>query len=425
MLDDVQARPDERTSPPPVKVSFGVDNGLPDLKPARPEKEPSSAKSPGKSFPIGQMARIGIAGLMVVTGASFVIDRFWAVQSTVAVLDATPITLRAPIDGLLRLDDVTPGMMIGMGRQFGAIHDEQVDHARQAQLAASVALSEREIEALTLRLDELRAQMGEARTHFSSFRSSRVQQLSARLQEAEAAIAAAQARQQEAVSALRRAEALANARVVAPAAFDQTRRAAAVAQNDLAAAMQRRNAAQAEVAAAQSGVFGSDNATDRSTSQQLQEQLRLQESELRAQLNGLYAKLAGYRAQLEAESARLERASHAPLVASVRARLNNLLVQDGEFVRRGEPVAVLMDCRRPRVTAQVDEGSFRTLFIGKAGVFVPAQGKERLRGEVVQLSSPLDDGPAGRGNTYRAVLRLEPGGVSEACPIGRSGRVVF
>ncbi|WP_424134866.1 HlyD family secretion protein [Roseomonas chloroacetimidivorans] len=395
--------------------------GLPPLAPAKPSK----SDKPGKGgFPLGRALRIGMAGLLLATGTVFVMDRFWSVRSTLAVLDATPITIRAPIDGVLRLEDVAPGVVLSAGHGLGSIRDEQIDRSRQAQLAASVHATQQEIDALTVRLQELRAQARDAQAHFGSFRNSRIQQLSARLQEAEVGIAAAHARQQEAVAALRRAEDLANGRVVSAAALDQARRAAAVAQTDVAAAVQRRNAAQTEVAAAQSGVFGSDNSTDRSTSQQLQEQLRLQEGELRAQLEVLRGKLAGFRSQLEAEDLRLERSSQASLTSAARARVADLLVQDGEFVRRGQSIAVLMDCRRPRVTAQVDERSFRALHIGKQGVFVSAQGSERMRGEVVQLSSPLDDG-AGRSNAYRVVLRLDPQDVGETCPLGRSGRVEF
>lgn len=394
---------------------------LPPLAPARPDKQ--SAKKP---FPAGRLLRMGIAALLLVTGGAFVVDRFWSVQSTTALLDATPVTIRAPIDGLLRLEEVTPGMLLGAGRRLGAIRDELVDRGRQAQLAAAVSVNQQEIDALSQRIEDMRGQMRDAGAHYDNFRSSRVVQLTARLQEAETGIAAAQARQGEAVATLRRAEALANARVGTVAALDQARRGAAVAQADLAAALQRRNATRAEVAAAEGGVFGGDNSTDRSTSQQLQEQLRLQESELRAQLHALRTKLAGARAQLEAENTRLERSSQALLSSSIRARVASLLVQDGEFVRRGEPIAVLMDCRRPRVTAQVDEKVFRGLYLGKWADFVPAQGGERLHGEIVQLVSPLDDAPgAPRTNTYRAVLRLDAESLGDTCPIGRSGRVVF
>jgi membrane fusion protein (multidrug efflux system) len=97
------------------------------------------------------------------------------------------------------------------------------------------------------------------------------------------------------------------------------------------------------------------------------------------------------KAEEKLASVRLKRARICP---PIRGVLNDLLVEKGEYVQRGDPVAEIVDIEAVKVVARVPELDVQFLKTGDpARVAVNIRGKEhRLVGKITYISSLADEG---------------------------------
>ena len=92
------------------------------------------------------------------------------------------------------------------------------------------------------------------------------------------------------------------------------------------------------------------------------------------------------------------------MVASpVRGRVAVIAARDGEFVRAGQEIAVVQDCSRPLVRAQLGQSTYRALRLGTPARFTRADGQEAA-GQVVRLEMPR----SATGDLYEATIALAP-----------------
>jgi multidrug resistance efflux pump len=355
----------------------------------------SDAPPPVTPKRAGRYLRIGIGVALIGVAAAFAAERVAAMGRSDALLTATRMTIRAPIDGVLSRSAAQPGDMLEAGVTLASLDNDRADTGRYAELAAAVRIAEESVRALESRIADTSAMANDARRHAADFRATRADQLTARLREADANLVASVARQRETDAAMRRASTLYADGFLSAAGYDQARRANDVARADVAAMAQRRNSAAAELAAVRGGVYASDNASDRSVSQQNELQMRTLSQDLAAQLAERRARLDSLRAQLATEQTRLTHAQHADLRVPARGRLQQVLAQSGEYVREGQDVATILDCAKPVVTAAVSENVFRGLRIGTTAVFTSAVTGARYTGPVIGKTATPADGTNG------------------------------
>ncbi len=377
---------------------------------------------------VGRLLRFAIGGALLLIGAFFTFDRFFALHTSDAMLSAAPMVLRARIDGVVSVNAMLLGGIVEAQSPIGSITDDRVDDSRLAELQGATRIAEEELAALHVRLGQLAAQAQETRGHVASFRNARTEQLAARLREADAAAASAQAKLRETAVTLRRTESLFATQTASGAALDLARSNQSAAQSDFNAAVHHQAAARAELAAATSGVFALDAATDRSISQQRYDQLQTRAGDLSSELATAQAKVDGLRNQLAIEQARVAHRAHVDLTLPVRARLVRIAAQDGELVSRGQEIATAVDCSQPMVTADVTEAVFRKLSVGMTGEFRTGNDGVRHPGRIVQMMSPLDETQPqhmGESAHHRIVMRLDPEGLAASCQVGRMGQLSF
>jgi multidrug resistance efflux pump len=391
---------------------------------APPPVVPRPADTPGPARPrlrraLRILGSIAVFGL----GIAFLLDRYLDLKSSNAALSATTITLRVPVEGELTSLPLQVGEIAGDGESLATIHNDRVDDRNESELITSLAVAEQESQALDQRQRALNMRMEEAQQHAADFRVARKAQLASQLGAEEAAIAGAQARAQEAGMALHRAQALFASGVESAASLDQARREQGVAQSELAAARRQREVAASVLNAAGSGVFGTDNATDRSTSQQALDQLRTAGDDLQVQRTALSARITGLRDKLEAERSRLAKQRDVVLSARAQVRVLRLLASRGEYLHQGQEIATLADCHQPIVIATVAESVFRSLRLGMAARFTAAGDPELRTGRIVELAPPVF-GP-GSIPSYGVTLRLDTSPADDLCEVGRIGSVHF
>lgn len=389
------------------------------LSAGRPEDGGTAARAARVT---GRVLR-GLFALAVLgTTAFFLHERFLVSASDTAVMAGSTIILRSPIDGRVSMPAWAPEQAFTAGGEVAAITNELVDTQRLSELRATLAALEGEVAALEQRAAGTAALLDAGTTSAEAFRQVRLEQLQLRIAESEAMLRVAAARLSEAEGAAARGETLRRQEFTSAAALDVLRRDLSVARDQMQAAADRRASLLAERKGALGGIFATDNATDRSISQQTADRLALTMVETNAALAERRARLAAARRHVEAEEGRLLRQREASLAAPSAAVLAQLMVQPGEHVRAGQEIARLVACGERLVRAELDERSFRSLRVGQRATFRAAGSDERLPGEVIQLL-PTSLAPGAARMRPQAVLRL--GAADGACETGRTGTVRF
>ncbi|HEY8612168.1 MAG TPA: HlyD family efflux transporter periplasmic adaptor subunit [Roseomonas sp.] len=413
-----------RLVPEPGRQAEPEESG-PKVFAAPPPSPPSPPKlAEEKRGLSGRVSRIALGLAALAVAGYFVWDRFFALGSTNAVLSGTPLALRAPIDGELRLNPIPPGTILEERAAIGTIVNTRLDTSRVNDIVAQVAAAEQEIDLIRRRIADAEQEATDALAQASSFQKARVEQIDARLDESEARIRNTQARLREAEGISGRNEQLLRSGVATVAAVEQARRGLEVARGELEVALRQRQAIRVELDAAARGIFTGETGTNRSASQQQYDRMRQQQRELSAQFADRQARLDFLRGQLMTERSQIARRSNAQLEVLVRSRLIRVQAQSGEFVRQGQEVANLIDCTRPLVTVEVSDRIFRSLRMGLSGTFVPAGGGQPYQGSIVELQAPLSN-QSGQGGQYRAIMQVNEPSFAAECQTGRAGRVSF
>ncbi|SDE60480.1 HlyD family efflux transporter periplasmic adaptor subunit [Belnapia rosea] len=364
-------------------------------------------------------------GLTAVAVAGyFIYDRFFALGSTNAVLSATPVVVRAPIDGQLTLDLIAPGTLLDAKAPIGKLANTRLDNSRVNELTAQVSAAEQEVDLIRRRITNAEHEAVEALSQATIFQKARVEQIGSRLDESEARIRNAQARLREAEGIQGRNEQLLRSGVATVAAVEQARRGLEVARGELDVAIRQRQGIRTELDAASQGIFTGETGTNRSASQQQYDRLRQQQRELSALFLDRQARLDALREQLMQERLQIARRVSADLEVLVRSRLIRVHAQSGEFVRQGQEIATLIDCTRPLVVAEVSDRIFRSLSMGMQGSFTPVGGGQTYQGTIVELQTPLTSQP-GQSGSYRAIMQINDPALVQSCDTGRTGRVSF
>jgi hypothetical protein len=191
-----------------------------------------------------------------------------------------------------------------------------------------------------------------------------------------------------------------------------------------------------ELAAARRGVFLGDSYSDSPHSQQRATELAARVEELRTELAERRRRLQLLRAQVDEERVRAARVKEARIVAPAPSTLWELVTGPGEYVRRAQDVARLVDCTTTVVTASVRESLYNRLRVGDPAQFRLLGTDRVFEGTVARLAGSgaesiyrsLAIGPSAEHLKRFDVALAIPGLAADAelaCAVGRTGRVVF
>ncbi|WP_407519945.1 HlyD family secretion protein [Methylobacterium oryzisoli] len=370
------------------------------------------------------------AGLYVLVGEHF------AGTSSDATVNARMAVVRAPVEGEVSLALRSIGARIGAGEVVANILDDRFDTARLIDLERGLDLQSLDLKRVRAQRAALQTARKAYETQVADYQQGRVRQIEARIAESLAAQEAANARLKEADASWKRANELSERGVQTAANLDRARSASEVAKQDLESARQRANYLRAELAAARNGVFIGDSYNDAPFSSQRIRELDLRLGELGAEEDQTAARIAQTQTQIAAERVRVNKLTSAVLKARAPGVVWDFLVDDGEYVRRGQDLLRLVDCSSLMVTASVTEALYDSLRLG-----APAQfrfyGDDRVFNATITrlggsgaagLYANLAVGPSAEHLKRFDVTLSVPDLVDQAeagCTVGRTGRVIF
>ena len=361
---------------------------------------------------------LGILG----TTIWFVYDRFFVVSTQTAVLSGRMITLRASIDGRIDMPLHFPGDQLSEGAVFATVVNDRANAYALGQLWANIATVEAELASLEHRAGGTSALLRDAVNSAEAFRKTRVDQIAARLAEAESLLRVADARLREATTAATRGQSLVRHGFTTQAAMEVLRRDLDVARETQRALAERRESLLVEQAGAIAGIFATDNATDRSISQQTMDRLTLTLVEVNAMIAERRTRLPALQRGADREEQRLLLQQEGPIRVPAPGVIVRILAYHGEVVRAGQEIARIAACGEPILTAELDDRSMRRVLVGQKAEFRPVGSPQILEGEVVQIV-PVSLTPGEARTRPQALLRLAS--QANACETGRMGEVRF
>ncbi|PZU91923.1 MAG: HlyD family secretion protein [Chelatococcus sp.] len=354
-------------------------------------------------------------------------------SSVEAVVNARIMTLRAPIAGeiVAAPADLAASEAVPAGKTLLHIVNPRADRGRLDDLRRSFGQLTNQRKGVEAKLAAARLAEADLAGQAEKFRLGRIEQLVARVAEQESLIVVAGARREEAVAARDRSEALSRTGNVTAAEFARLTREVTAMTETETSARHRLAALNVELTAARAGLFLGDSYNDRPSSVQRGDEMRQRIVDLEADLAGIDAELERLGPELEAEQARYRASADVAMTLPVAGRIWETMVSPGEQVRVGQDLVRLVDCSTAIVTANVTESVYNRLSVGSTARFIPADGGKELQGRVVNLTG-LAGAPANLAiepaalskEPYRVTVSL-PGLGSQACGVGRTGRVVF
>ena len=405
-----------------------------------PLDEPTPAQPPQgrlKPLPPSQSRLLkSLVGLALVAAVGWMpLQRLLQVSSVEAVINAQVVTIRAPISGIIvqrSPSAMRVGSVIGDGQALLAVENPRADHNNFERARQELAAAREDLAAVDMRRKRTLEMKGEIEERLARYRADRASQLASSLAEADAGIVSAQAVLDRTELEIVRRQRLADSGIGARTSLETATRDRDVAKAALEQARARKASISVEMLALTAGRYLGEGYYDAPASVQRLDAL----GDILASLATDAARLRQRMARLEQEIAREKRLfelkSHAELASPVGGRIWEAFTTPGEEVTAGQPLISVLDCSRLLVTAAVSEAVYNTLSVGMPATFTFREGGASLEGKVVQLSGVAAAGSnfailpsALTRESYRVAVAIAGMPGDGACPVGRTGRVVF
>ena len=391
---------------------------------------PPAGLAGARNLPWRRIAKFGIGAALLGVGALTTYQQVVVRVSREAVINARVASVRAPMDGIVKMATTTPGRTVQAGASIGIIEDPMADDARVFQLQQDTQATERERNALARRAADLKQARSDAEGQAEAYRVGRVRQDELRVEEARASLSAAMARESDANAAQGRGATLHAHGYMADATYERAQHAREVAQQDKIAAGKRLETLTVELEAARKGTYLGDNYNDVPSSFQRARELTVRIEETQATLDQLARKDETLTAQLAAEQKRLVARSTASLAAPIDGNLWTVQAASGEYVRKGQELFTVLDCSTVVVTASVSERDYNELRLGDPVRFRVAGSGREYSGAVSKLGLTSTGrsfaiAPEERRHQVAVQLADLQDSDSDRCAVGRTGEVVF
>ncbi|WGR94615.1 HlyD family secretion protein [Bradyrhizobium sp. ISRA443] len=377
---------------------------------------------------------IGMLGL----GSWTMFSTYSASEGATAVVNGKVAVIRAPKDGYVSFGSLHRGSAVEKGEPIGRFA-VSLSPAHDTSGPKTVAQARGRVQAIAAEIDGLQNQYDQLRREADEYRDARLRQLNIKLSEAKAAAEASRAKEHSTatiVSRQRREFARGFALKDTVTAAEQ---AANAARFDREAADKKLDSLNVEVAAAKNGTYLTDGYNNSSYSQQRADQVALRITELKAesqQQESLIASLNGDNRSLRPTDAGADSAVEADLASPVSGLLWSISAESGQFVRAGDELARVIDCKQLFASIAVSQRGYGAIREGEPASFHSEGQPVAWHGTVVwagvadrefgtRVQAALDP-PTPSDARYNLMVALDSDRhAGEQCPVGKPGRVTF
>src|SRR5258705_4473950 len=372
-------------------------------------------------------------GLKLFTGVGAAGFGIWAMAGSFASLDGAPAVVsghtavvRASQDGYISLDTLRRGSVVHSGAVIGTLLLSPTGDNNSSKYMTLVQTRGR-VDAIEAEIATLQAQILDLQARTEKNRVARIDELNSKLEQANAAIGAAQAKESAANAILGRQQKLYSIGYTVKASVEAAKRTADAAQLDRTAAEKQITTLQVQLSAARDGTFLHDVYNGAAYSQQRADQLRLRVADLEAeshQQNHLLKLLEGDARQTNAS----DRSAESNLSVSILSPASGIVwsvTNSGQYVRAGDEIARIVDCSQLSANATVSAREYATVRDGDRAVFRRDQ-EQPWKGTVAwagvpesnetPASIPATLAPGPNNSQYRIIVALEDASSATNCP---------
>jgi multidrug resistance efflux pump len=423
-------RPGEPVSPPKPVNPF-AEPEEPAEAPVAPQK-PKPSRKP--TVTRGRVIKTAVLLAVALVLGWTPLQRLLEETSAEASVNARVVTLRAPIDGKLKLlhETMQVGAEVKSGETIAEIGNSRADRGRVDDLRRQTADLQIGINSVKQQIQQLESFAKELRTQKDAFQTGRAEELQASAQQTLADIASAKAEEVQTRAALARVQQLKDKGFQSDAALDAATRDQDVASAKILSLQHELTRTRIELDAARKGLFVGDSYNDIPVTAQRLDDVTQQILNLRSDLSAKVERLAMLRDELQLEKQQYDALASASLTVPVAGRVWEILTSNGEVVSRGQPLFRVLDCGGAVVTAAVSEATYNALKLGQPATFHLRDDSTELPGRVVALNgmaSVPSNLAIGQGifsrEPYHVTVAVPSLESKPDCDFGRTGKVTF
>jgi multidrug resistance efflux pump len=342
---------------------------------------------PARSL-VRQSVRLMILLAFLVTGFLFLYFKAFRNASLEGVVNAPKYVVRAPIEGIFRVEGLTIGTPLAAGAAIGTITNDRLDDRLEAELSTKVPRLMREMAAQEVIRNEITAIRERLATRLDDLREINIRKYEQVTDETMDRAARLQIIADSSHQDLQRFAILARAGVEAPVRIEEYRRAFIEDESESRTAARVASHRLIDKEAAQKGYFLGDAVWDVPYTQQRLDEIDILSQHLRSRAQVLDAELAEANGRLAREKSRLGQLRQVAVHSQSAAVVSALFAGNGFEVMKGDPLVEILDLSRTYVEATFPESKYEQLIRGGEVRVSFAGSAALLRGTIVFVQGP-------------------------------------
>jgi multidrug resistance efflux pump len=369
----------------------------------------------------------GLLGVAILgLGGWTMVDTYVSSVGAPAVINSEVLSVRAPLDGYVSLKPLKLGSLVKSGEEIVELRPASND--ADGGTESDLTMLRNEISTMESLVQSLREQS-------NAYRDARVGQLKLEITQSESKLEAAKAEEKSQAAIRDRQEQLLASGYALKGTAEAAREASNRAALDRKAAEQALQARELELDAARKGTFVGDKFNDSFYSRQRADEVALRLIELKAQLARQQARLDALNGDQTGAVAGTA-GGRVVLHATGSGRIWNIAVNQGQFVRRGDPLLDIADCGRLLANASGAERKYAQIRRGDTASF-HLEGEDSTWSGTVNWAAAAGQGmlatsqvafrpPTPEAARYSFMVTLEDTpDLRSSCPVGAPGRITF
>ncbi len=343
--------------------------------------------APARSFAV-RSVRIGILLVFLVTGLLFLYLKAFRNASLDGVVNAPKYVVRAPIEGVFQVGELSIGSPVSAGEAIARITNDRIDDQLEAELSTRASRLTREIAAQEVIQREIAAIRDRLAIRLEELRDTNIRKYEQVARETMNRATRLQVIAQSSHQDLQRFSMLAKAGVEAPVRIEEYRRAYIQNESESETAARIASRSLIDREAAEKGYFMGEAVWDVPYTQQRLDEIDILSRHLRLRSQILKAELAEASERLAREKARTTRLRQATVYAQSIAVVSALFAGNGFEVIKGDALIEILDVSQTYVEATFPESKYEQLRRGGEVRVKFAGSAAQLRGTIVSVQGP-------------------------------------